>query len=271
MSDSCEGSKKWRSKGNDYCLYDGLDPIDWGLLKKGSDLNEANLLRGDFSYFKRLNHAATYLIGAWVKMGMRHMFSVFNRDTITGLEQLLKDDPRFATAKPLITCIKHFEAIFMGKFVFPKYSPENVKIYDDKHPIFEEQIKHLKYFTDGFNNSQKPDRWFDKGTVSRMVQCVKTAHAIAKDFFEENKKLGYKDLYFSFFLLSNRRLESQNGIVRTLNYDSGSIYDIGKSIARFMDWIKYKNRAKNKYYGDGKNKRFQNTVNYLCNRYKGNV
>eukprot|EP01084_Bolivina_argentea_P097706 175646_1 len=260
MADSVFGSKKYKEL-NDYPIYSGKEPIDWGLMQKASNLNEQNSLQGNFGHFKRLNNAATHLRGSWAKMSMRHVFSVCNRDTICGMNYLQQNHQGFKKAAPIIEMLSHLEGIFMGKFVYPKYSPKNVKIFNMEHPIFEEQKRHLQYFIDGLHNEDKPGRWIAKSTVSHMIQIVKTAKAIAHDYFEENKKLGYEGLYFNLFALSNRQLESKNGLIRTLKCDKASLYGLGKAISRFMDKVKYKNRV-NKYT-NGADMRFQQTVNFL--------
>ncbi len=75
----------------------------------------------------------------------------------------------------------------------------------------------------------KPTQWLDPGT-----------HAVAKDFFETNRK--NKDPhFFMFFRLSNRRLESSNGVIRGLKCDDSVSYQTGKGIQRFFLSIRYEN------------------------------
>ena len=70
------------------------------------------------------------------------------------------------------------------------------------------------------------------------VEWMNTSHAVAQTFFEENKKLNLKN-YFTFFRLSNPRLESSNGIIRGLRCDNNVGYETGKGIQRFYLCVKY--------------------------------
>ncbi len=239
MCQSYVGSDRWHSKGGKMpIIYDKSD-IDWKYLKLAAAMCNPSTEFGDFGGFKRLTRKSVQLgkDNSWEKMRMTHYYAVTCPDTLAGLKWLIANDPDFEHAQATLDFLTNLAGIFNGEYMAPKQSlAEDRYIWTDKHKIFKKHIEHLDWFEKGFRLN--PKQWLNPETHSRLKEFVLTSHEVASDFFEHNRK-NKEEHFFMFFRLSNRRLESSNGVIRALKCDNSVDYETGKGIQRFYLSIRY--------------------------------
>eukprot|EP01084_Bolivina_argentea_P015662 29362_1 len=254
-SKSHKGSRRYKKKG-DFPLKRNGKPIDWGYMKLAADICKQNVQNGEFTLFKRLTKRSVDLPLSFDKMSNTMWIAVMCEDTRSCLRWCVENDDRFGIgAQPLLENLEAQAGLFFGKMICPKSGPENAQIKSMKHPIFEEQLKHLKYFESG----GKTD-WYDPGLISRLKQTIYTAHAFAEDFFETNKRMGIEK-YLTMFKFTNKPVESSHGEIRGLGKMQSCLIDGGKGIQRIFSEYHVETGAK-KLEKNKKHKRFYNQASY---------
>lgn len=252
-------AKNTRNKIAEGKLKYGDKPIIWNYLRKLVDISSDDVNKSNFATAKKLDRRAVELGSSFDKMRVSYYLNVTSDSTLALLHDKIKTDEDFKDAQPLYEILKHLSGIFNCSVIAPKLNLANQRISNMDHQVFKNQLQHLKYFENGARLN--PDNWFPALTLSHLRQFVYTSHSAAKDFFDENKRLGIDGKYLSFFRFTNRRLEGSNGVIRMLRCDKSSSYALGKGLQRFKAHNKYQNQMTNKKFDYYKYKLYLQTRN----------